>query len=126
MIVTDTFGIDEQVRRELPQKPAPRCIGKSGVRAELSKLPHHCRLAKQRRVQAANHFEKKSIRIVSAVNFGRYRGSLIVLGGFNQRAIVEPIEKQNSSQTGLPLKPVENHGHLTYRFAAKVDDDQLV
>src|SRR5258706_7719979 len=126
MIVTYALGVDENIGSELSQEPAPRRVEEPCVRTELSKLSHHGRLAKERRIQPADHFEQEAICFPAVIDLDTSREQLVVLSGFDQRTIFDSIQKENSAETGLPLEAIEHGRHLSPGLVSQIQDDQLV
>ena len=96
------------------------------MRDKLAELAQHRRLAYQRRIQSADHFEEESVRIFAAIDFHGRREQTLALGRRNQRRVFRLVEKQNSTQAGAPVEAVEDDGQLVPRLAPKIKDDQLV
>src|SRR2546421_12116469 len=126
MIAAHALGINHQVRRQLTQEITPGCFRKLRVEQKFFELAHHGRLAHDRRIQTANHFEHECVSLLTTKDFNCGWNEILAFDSFNQIAIVGLIEKENSAQAGLHFETFEHRGHLVPGLAPKVDYDQLV
>ena len=69
MFMTDALGINQHVRDQLPKKVSPYGAGKFCLRDKLAELAQHRRLANQRRIQSADHFEQEPVTLFPAIDF---------------------------------------------------------